>query len=121
MDEFEDLERELFGTESSSATIDEKSAHAAMEAYLNQGWWEKGKLIRASPLSAKFRWMGFFSLLAIIVVFFASQFISDAESRWDFVFCFGIIPFILLQMSLPLGFGIMGGGSDGGDGGSGGG
>tara|TARA_Y100001954_G_scaffold77046_2_gene84618 strand:+ start:5663 stop:5860 length:198 start_codon:yes stop_codon:yes gene_type:complete len=65
--------------------------------------------------------MGFFSLLAIIVVFFASQFISDAESRWDFVFCFGIIPFILLQMSLPLGFGIMGGGSDGGDGGSGGG
>ena len=121
MDEFADYEQDLFGTESSSAMIGEEGANAAMEAYLNQGWWERGKLIRASPFSAKFRWMGVFSLLAIVVVFFASQLISNSESRWNFIFCFGIPPFILLQMSLALGFGITGGGSDGGDGGSGGG
>ena len=121
MDEFEDLEREFFGDESSSAIIDEQDAELAMKEYLNQGWWERGKLIRASPDCAKFRWMGVFSLLAIVVILFASQQFSDKDSKMNFIFCSGIIPFILLQLSLPLGFGIMGGGSDGGDGGSGGG
>ncbi len=121
MDEFAELEQELLGTESSSAIFDEQDAKVAMKEYLDQGWWERGKLIRAAPDCAKFRWMGFFSLLAIIVILFVSQQISDKESKMNFIFCSGIIPFLLLQLSLPLGFGITSGWSDGGDGGSGGG
>lgn len=121
MDEFADLEQELLGTKSSSAIIGKQDAKVAKKEYQDQGWWERGKLIRAAPDCAKFRWMGIFSLLAIIYILYLSQQISDKESKTTFIFCSGIIPFLLLQLSLPLGFGITGGYSDGGDGGSGGG
>tara|TARA_B100000073_G_scaffold206563_1_gene171394 strand:- start:224 stop:487 length:264 start_codon:yes stop_codon:yes gene_type:complete len=87
---------------------------------MDEGWWESGKLIRAAPETAKFRWMGVFSLLVIVTILFVSQLISEKEDKLFFIFCCGIIPFNLLLISLPTGFGIsLGGPSEGGGGGGG--
>ena len=81
--------------------------------------WSTGRIIRASPQTAKFRWMGIISLL--LIVFIVYLFLPiEGEDDWFFLFCSVICPAQLVLLSLPLGFGISLG-TSGGDGGSGGG